>query len=105
MKILKITLLESDISRDIVFLETDLPEQLYPFKDNMKMTFECSSMTGREYIRKYFKNIPLEIINPYDCGTCEHNKLDGCSQGRSYFPNGNEHLCKPTKKKKGYEKL
>ncbi len=52
-----------------------------------------------------FENVKLPnatSIRLDGCSGCRHRKMDGCTQGRSHYPNGGQDVCFDTRKRKGF---
>lgn len=61
MRIVSITLLEG-FGPDRLGLELDIPNGEFPFDGNAVAHLEVARFEGRQYCRKYFPNIPVEIV-------------------------------------------
>lgn len=49
---------------DTVYLDTDLPEPIWPFNGCLTLQFEAVKGKGAEYVRKTFGREPDEIVDP-----------------------------------------
>jgi hypothetical protein len=62
MNILKIKLLTNKRGTDTLFLYTDLPPSIFPYKENAVLKLELANATGKQYCIDNFKDLPIEII-------------------------------------------
>lgn len=62
LKIFKITIVRIKNHTDKIYLNTNLPSGVYPFKGNCYLTFEVAEGTGIEYCKKNFSEINYDNI-------------------------------------------
>lgn len=67
MKIIKIVVLLHQAT-DIIFIHSELPEPIWPWKDVAKFSTEAARGTGVEWVKTWFPDVELEIldINQYN---------------------------------------
>ena len=61
LNITKITIIKGDGSH-YIYLTTDLPSAVWPFRGNADMILHCAYGTAEEYCKKNFPGVPVEII-------------------------------------------
>lgn len=47
---------------DKVYLETNIPEAVAPFRGQLSFCFECAEGSAERYLRTYFHGIPVEVV-------------------------------------------
>lgn len=57
----KIQIIEGNGADDI-FLETDLPNGMYPFGGRATLKMSVAKGTGKDYVGQNFEDVPVEII-------------------------------------------
>lgn len=48
--------------KDNVVVYTNLPNPIFPFKGRLHMQFDAAQGTGEDYVKKYFKDIDVQVI-------------------------------------------
>ena len=61
MKITKIDILQIQGNSEYVYLTTNLPNPLWPFDNNLMISFQVVKGTGEEYVKTNFPGIEYKI--------------------------------------------
>jgi hypothetical protein len=61
MKVLSATIVQG-YGCDKVMLCTDLPEAVYPWDNQLAISFDASAGRGAEYVVRHWPDIPVEVI-------------------------------------------
>lgn len=70
MNFLSATILVQRHGPDIVYIQTDLPEAIFPFEGILSLEFRATRKTGYEYVRTHFpliSDISVTCVEPSDC--------------------------------------
>lgn len=62
MKLLSITILKLRTGADRVYLKTDLPEAMYPFREPLDLEFRAAKGQAEEYCKQHFPGVPIKEI-------------------------------------------
>jgi len=62
MTILKATIVRLHHGCDHVNLETDLPDAVYPFTENLTLHFQAARETGEMYMCQHLPAVPFTVV-------------------------------------------
>jgi len=62
INITKISIVVSKHSTDRVYLQTELPLGIWPYKDTAYLSMEVAKGKGVEYVSENFPGVPCEVI-------------------------------------------
>jgi len=60
MKIISITVITTGMT-DIVYLETELPDAVFPFVGTLAPSFRVAKDQGLAYVEKHFPGVPVNL--------------------------------------------
>ena len=62
IKINKIIIVRMRHTTDKLYLNTSLPESVFPFTGTMDLNFNCAKGTAEKYCADHFPGIPVSIV-------------------------------------------
>lgn len=65
IRIVKVVLLLLSHGPDYITVETDLPNPTWPYEGVANLKMKAARGTGKDYIKKHFPKVPLEVITPH----------------------------------------
>lgn len=63
VKIISIAIISDPYGPDLVSLETELPEAIFPFTGRQSLDFRAAKGKGLEYVTEHFPGVPVTQIN------------------------------------------
>ena len=62
-KITSIEIIQQSSSMDVVYLHTDLPNPVWPYKGTNTLRLDCAQGAGTDYAATYFPGIAVKVTN------------------------------------------